>query len=79
MLKIIDRNNFSKSVENIIKKNEDLSLMDAILICSNEYSVEIESIPKLLNQSLMERLYKEASNKNFFKHKIEPIEYESDE
>jgi len=78
MLKLLDQSDFSQSVEELLKRNVDLNVIDAIMIKIQENSIELDMVSKLLTRSLRDKLYREASHRNFFKHKIEPLEYDEE-
>jgi len=57
-------NNFSKEIEGIVKGTE-MSYMDAIVYHAEKNGVEIESVAKLVNENIREKLRVEAQNLNF--------------
>ena len=64
--KFITSEKFSQDVEQIVLK-EKMNYIDAILHYCEENSVEIESIPKLMNKPLKEKLKCEAMELNLLK------------
>tara|TARA_R100000005_G_C4984297_1_gene193053 strand:+ start:1045 stop:1299 length:255 start_codon:yes stop_codon:yes gene_type:complete len=64
--KFITSEKFSQDVEQIVLK-EKMNYIDAILHYCEENSVEIESIPKLMNKPLKEKLKWDAVRLNFMK------------
>ena len=64
--KFITSEKFSQDVEQIVLK-EKMNYIDAILYYCEENSVEIESIPKLMNKPLKEKLKWDAVRLNFMK------------
>ena len=64
--KFITSEKFSQDVEQIVLK-EKMNYIDAILHYCEENSVEIESIPKLMNKPLKEKRKWDAVRLNFMK------------
>jgi hypothetical protein len=64
--KFITSEKFSQDVEQIVLK-EKMNYIDAILYYCEENNVEIESIPKLMNKPLKEKLKWDAVRLNFMK------------
>lgn len=64
--KFITSDKFSQDVEQIVLK-EKMNYIDAILYYCEENNVEIESIPKLMNKPLKEKLKWDAVRLNFMK------------
>jgi len=64
--KFITSDKFSQDVEQIVLKQK-MNYIDAILHYCEENSVEIESISKLMNKPLKEKLKWDAVRLNFMK------------
>lgn len=59
-------NEFSLYIEERVAK-ESIGYMDAIIQYCGEVDIDIESISKLINQSLKDRVQLEAEEGNYFK------------
>ena len=59
-------NEFSLYIEGRVAA-QDISYMEAIIQYCEEVDIDIESISKLINQSLKERVQIEAEEGNYFK------------
>ena len=57
---------FSLEIENIVKDGS-LNYIEAIVMYSEEKSIEIEGVNKLINKPLKEKLKYEAQKLNFIK------------
>lgn len=66
---IIGVENFCKEVEDMVKKQNEKSYMDAILAVCEKYQIEPESVAKSLTKPIKERLKAEAQKKNLLKSK----------
>jgi hypothetical protein len=64
--KFITSEKFSQDIEQIVL-NEKMNYIDAILFYCEENNVEIESITKLMNKPLKEKLKWDAVRLNFMK------------
>ena len=59
---------FSQEIERLVKKSNGLiSYIEAVVTYCQENEVEIETVPKLLNKPLKERLRHEAQRLNYMK------------
>ena len=59
---------FSQEIERLVKKSNGLiSYIEAVVTYCQENEVEIETVPKLLNKQLKERLRLEAQRLNYMK------------
>lgn len=58
---------FSEEIENIVKDNNDMRYVDAIVYFCEQNNLDIESIPKLISKPLKERLKVEAMELNLLK------------
>ena len=59
-------NEFSLYIEERVAK-ESIGYMDAIIQYCGEVDIDVESISKLINQSLKDRVQLEAEEGNYFK------------
>lgn len=58
---------FSKIIEEIVKVNDDMNYIDAIVYYCETNNLEVESISKLISKPLKEKLKCDAINLNFLK------------
>jgi len=58
---------FSEEIENIVKDNNGMRYVDAIVYFCEQNNLDIESIPKLISKPLKERLKVEAMELNLLK------------
>jgi hypothetical protein len=58
---------FSKLIEDIVKKNEDMNYIDAVVYYCEQNNLEVDSISKLISKPLKEKLKCDAINLNFLK------------
>ena len=61
-------NEFSLYIEEKVA-NERIGYMDAVISYCSELDIDIESISKLVNQSLKDKIQAEAEEQNFLKKK----------
>jgi hypothetical protein len=61
-------NEFSLYIEEKVTK-EKVGYMDAIIQYCEEIDIDIESISKLINQSLRDKVQNEAEDQNYFKRR----------
>jgi hypothetical protein len=61
-------NEFSLYIEEKVTK-EKIGYMDAIIQYCEEIDIDIESISKLINQSLRDKVQNEAEEQNYFKRR----------
>ena len=73
-MKLYTQITFSKEVEKIVKDN-DISIIDAILEMCDITGIEVESVGKLLTPTLKLRLKDEAETLNFFKEKTVKLDF----
>ncbi len=62
---------FSQKIEQIVQE-KNMSMMDAILFYCEETGLEIETVPKLINQSIKAKIEHDARNSNLLKDKSSP-------
>ena len=58
---------FSLLIEEIVKNNEDMNYIDAIVYYCEQHGLEVDSISKPLSKPLTEKLKCDAINLNFLK------------
>lgn len=62
---------FSQKIEQIVQE-KNMSMMDAILFYCEETGLEIETVPKLINQNIKAKIEHDARNSNLLKDKSSP-------
>lgn len=63
LVKEMDRKAFSNRIEDLVK-DRPMPYMDAILKCTEDLGIEVESAAKLLNKNIREKLEVEAQDLN---------------
>ena len=63
MDKILDKKIFSKQIEDVVR-NKSIPYMDAIIMCSDNVGLEVESAARLVNKNIKEKLEAEAQDLN---------------
>lgn len=58
---------FSKIIEEIVKVNDDMNYIDAIVSYCESNNLEVESVIKLISKPLKEKIKCDAINLNFLK------------
>lgn len=58
---------FAQEVEKVVKNNEDMNYIDAIIYFCEENKIDLESVPKLISKPLKEKIKYEAMELNFLK------------
>jgi hypothetical protein len=58
---------FSQIIEEIVKTNDDMNYIDAIVFYCEENGLEVDSVTKLISKPLKEKLKCDAINLNFLK------------
>ncbi len=58
---------FAQEIENLIKDNQNLSYIDAIVHFCESNSIDLESVPKLISKPLKDKIKCEAMELNFLK------------
>lgn len=58
---------FSQIIEEIVKTNDDMNYIDAIVYYCEENGLEVDSVTKLISKPLKEKLKCDAINLNFLK------------
>ena len=64
MLKILSPQDFTIAIEHI-KRSKNMTYMDAIQYYCEEHKIEIETIGKLVQGSLKQKIREEAENLHF--------------
>ena len=65
--KFLCQTTFTRDIEDLVKKSEDLNYIDAIVYYCEENKIEIESVSKLVSKPLKEKIKAEAIELNFLK------------
>ena len=60
---VLDKKSFSKRVEDLVTE-KPMPYMDAIIICSTNMGLEIESAARLVNKNIKEKLEAEVQELN---------------
>lgn len=58
---------FSQIIEEIVKTNQEMNYIDAIVYYCEQNNLEVDSISKLISKPLKEKLKCDAINLNFLK------------
>ena len=58
---------FAQEIEALVKNNENMNYIDAIIHFCEQNSIDLESVPKLIPKPLKEKIKYEASELNFLK------------
>jgi hypothetical protein len=58
---------FSTQIEILVRDNEDMNYIDAIIHFCSKNNIDIESVPKLISKPLKEKLKYNAMELNFLK------------
>jgi hypothetical protein len=58
---------FSKIIEEIVKVNDDMNYIDAIVYYCEKNNLEVDSVSKLISKPLKEKIKCDAINLNFLK------------
>ena len=58
---------FSQEIESLVKDNEDMNYIDAIIHFCEENNIDVEAVPKLISKPLKEKIKYEAMELNFLK------------
>ena len=65
----MNKQDFSKEVEDFVAKTQS-SYMDAIITLAEKKNMELESVSKMLNSIIKQKVEAEASDANMLKVKI---------
>jgi hypothetical protein len=58
---------FAQEIESLVRTNEDMNYIDAIIYFCEQNSIDVESVPKLISKPLKEKIKYEAMELNFLK------------
>jgi len=58
---------FSEEIENIVRNNNGMKYIDAIIFFCEKNNVDVETVPKLISKPLKEKIKCEAIELNFLK------------
>ena len=58
---------FAQEIEGLVKNQEDMNYIDAIVYFCDLNSIDLESVPKLISKPLKEKIKYEAQELNFLK------------
>tara|TARA_B100000965_G_C19560720_1_gene744361 strand:- start:737 stop:1072 length:336 start_codon:yes stop_codon:yes gene_type:complete len=58
---------FAQEIEGLVKNQEDMTYIDAIVYFCDLNSIDLESVPKLISKPLKEKIKYEAQELNFLK------------
>jgi|TARA_R110000803_G_scaffold119177_1_gene187445 hypothetical protein len=74
-LSVLTKDVFAQSIEKIVKENNSVAYVDAILMYCEANQVEIEVVAKLINPKIKATIEKEASDLNMLKYKLKTLEF----
>jgi hypothetical protein len=66
-LKFLCPSKFSQIIEDLVKNNDEMNYIDAIVFYCEENGLEVDSVTKLISKPLKEKLKCDAINLNFLK------------
>ena len=66
-LKFLCPSRFSQIIEELVKTNQDMNYIDAIVHYCDENEIEVDSVGRLISKPLKEKLKGDAINLNFLK------------
>ena len=66
-LKFLCPAKFSQIIEELVKTNEEMNYIDAIVFYCEQNGLEVDSVSKLISKPLKEKLKCDAINLNFLK------------
>jgi hypothetical protein len=65
--KFLCQTKFTQDIEDLVKNNDDLNYIDAIVHYCDDNKIELESVGKLISKPLKEKIKAEAIELNFLK------------
>jgi hypothetical protein len=65
--KFLCQTKFTQDIEDLVKHNDDLNYIDAIVHYCDDNKIELESVGKLISKPLKEKIKAEAIELNFLK------------
>jgi len=67
--KIMTKKRFSTAVEELVSQRKDMDYLDAMVYIVNQRGLDMRNVPKLLTDSLKEKLEAQVTQKNLIKQK----------
>ena len=58
---------FAQEIETLVKDNENMNYIDAIIHFCDQNAIDVENVPKLISKPLKEKIKYEAQELNFLK------------
>ena len=58
---------FAQEIESLVKDNEHMNYIDAIIHFCDQNAIDVENVPKLISKPLKEKIKYEAQELNFLK------------
>ena len=58
---------FAQEIESLVKDNENMNYIDAIIHFCDQNAIDVENVPKLISKPLKEKIKYEAQELNFLK------------
>ena len=58
---------FAQEIESLVKNNENMNYIDAIIHFCDQNAIDVENVPKLISKPLKEKIKYEAQELNFLK------------
>ena len=58
---------FAQEIETLVKDNENMNYIDAIIHFCDQNSIDVENVPTLISKPLKEKIKYEAQELNFLK------------
>ena len=58
---------FAQEIEALVKNNENMNYIDAIIHFCDQNAIDVENVPKLISKPLKEKIKYEAMELNFLK------------
>ena len=58
---------FAQEIESLVKDNENMNYIDAIIHFCDQNAIDVENVPKLISKPLKEKIKYEAHELNFLK------------
>ena len=58
---------FAQEIESLVKDNENMNYIDAIIHFCDQNAIDVENVPKLISKPLKEKIKYEAQEHNFLK------------
>jgi len=58
---------FAQEIETLVKDNDNMNYIDAIIHFCDQNAIDVENVPKLISKPLKEKIKYEAQELNFLK------------